>query len=198
LAAGLHYNRGQGGAKREVETGKESVPSKAVVRCRWLWTALYVIYGLAMAAVVSLIFLVPSGDVAWLVLAGWGILGVSSLLGWVPILVFRRRGRVAKGKSYIHTTQLVTSGIYAIVRHPQFLAGDFLVVAVICITQHWASYLAGAIGFATNRWGMIKANRDLVEKFGEPYREYARRVPRTNLLVGFVRWAGRRRSKRPS
>ncbi|MBN1857750.1 isoprenylcysteine carboxylmethyltransferase family protein [Candidatus Bipolaricaulota bacterium] len=161
----------------------------------WQWNGLYAVYGLAMIAVVSVVFLIPAGGVSWLVLAGWGLFGASACLGWIPIVAFRRRGRVAKGKSYIHTTQLVTSGLYAIIRHPQFLAGDFLAVAVMCITQHWAAYLAGGIGIATNRWTMIKADRDLVAKFGHIYQEYMHRVPRTSLVLGGFRWLLRHRKK---
>jgi protein-S-isoprenylcysteine O-methyltransferase Ste14 len=95
---------------------------------------------------------------------------------------------VEEGRSYIHTTELVTSGLYAIIRHPQFLASDFLATAVMCITQHWGVYLAGVVAVAVNHATMVKADRDLVQKFGEPYREYMQRVPRWNALIGLWRW----------
>lgn len=153
------------------------------------WIILYSALGVAMAAQLSLLFLLPVGSVGWLVPVGWGLFALSAILGWVPILEFRRHGCVAKGRSYIHTTQLVTSGPYAIVRHPQFIAWDLLALAVMCITQHWAVYVAGGIGIAVNHLTMAKADRDLVEKFGDPYREYMSQVPRWNLLIGLWRWA---------
>jgi len=152
-----------------------------------VWIALHTLYGVAMVTQLCLLFLLPVGRREWLVLAGWALFAVSAVLGWLPILVFRRRGGVPKGKTYIHTARLVTSGLYAIVRHPQFLAGDFLAVAVMCITQHWSTLAAGAAGIVANRLTMVKADRDLVGKFGEPYREYMARVPRTNLVVGLWR-----------
>jgi protein-S-isoprenylcysteine O-methyltransferase Ste14 len=155
--------------------------------------ALYTVYGVAMIAQLCLLFLLPAGAVRWLALVGWGLFAISAILGWLPILVFRRQGRVTKGKSYIHTTALVTSGLYAIVRYPQFLASDFLAVAVMCITQHSAVYLAGTMGVAASHLTMIKADRDLVTKFGEPHREYMQRVPRWNLLAGL--WRRHRRSR---
>ena len=154
---------------------------------------LYSVYGLAMVAQLCLLFLLPVGSLRWLTRFGWALFALSAILGWVPILVFRRHGRVAKGRSYIHTTQLVTSGLYAIVRHPQFLASDVLAVAVMCITQQWSVYLAGAVGIVGNHLTMVKADSDLVEKFGEAYREYMRQVPRSNALVGL--W--RRRQRKP-
>lgn len=95
-------------------------------RGRPCWIILYSILGVAMAAQLSLLFLLPIGRVGWLVPVGWILFVLSAVLGWLPVLVFRRHGHVAKGRSYIHTTQLVTTGLYAIVRHPQFVAWDFL------------------------------------------------------------------------
>ena len=152
------------------------------------WTVLYSVYGVAMVAHLCLLFLLPAGRIGWLIHVGWALFVLSAILGWLPILVFRRRGRVAKGRSYIHTTELVTSGLYAVVRHPQFLASDFLAAAVMCITQHWGVYLAGIVGIGVNHLTMIKADHDLVEKFGEPYRDYIEQVPRWNPLVGLWRW----------
>jgi len=164
-------------------------------RTTWVWTSLYAVWGVALAAVLVLLFLLPPGGVGWLVHVGWGVFAISALLGWLPIFVFRRRGGIPKRKSYIHTTRLVTSGPYAVVRHPQYLAGDFIAVAVMCITQHWGAIVAGALAVVTNRLSMRKADRDLVERFGDPYREYMDRVPRASLVVGVCRWI-RNRSRR--
>jgi len=161
-------------------------------RSGWKWMALYAVWGVALAAQIVFLFLLPAGRIGWLVLVGWGVFGVSAVLGWVPIFLFRRRGGVARKRSYVHTTELVTSGLYAIVRHPQYLAGDYIAVAVMCITQHWAALVAGGVAVVTNRLSMIKADRDLGAKFGDPYREYMARVPRASLLVGLWRWVRRR------
>jgi len=156
------------------------------------WIVLYMVYGGAMVGLVCLLFLLRAGRIEWLTYLGWALFAISAVLGWLPILEFRRHGRVAKRRSYIHTTALATSGLYSIVRHPQYLASDFLAVAVVCISQHWTVYLTSVIAIAANHVCMVKADRDLVEKFGEPYREYLRRVPRWNFLVGLWRWWRRR------
>jgi len=155
-------------------------------------TALYAVWGIALAVQIALLLLLPMGRIGWLVTCGWAVFAVSAVLGWLPILHFRRRGAVPKRRSYVHTTQLVTTGLYAIVRHPQFVAGDGLAVAIMCITQHWGTLVAGGIAIAANRATMIKADRDLVAKFGDPYRAYMARVPRASLLVGIWRRVRRR------
>jgi len=168
------------------------MPETGQGRSGRLWGLLFGVFGAAMAAQICLFFVLPVGRVVWLVGLGWGLFALSAVLGWVPMLVLRSRGGVAKGKSYVHTTRLVTSGPYAFVRHPQFVGADLLAVAVVCITQHWAALLVSAIGIAANRWSMRAADRDLMAKFGQPYREYMARVPRASLLVGSSRWARRR------
>jgi len=152
-----------------------------------IWHILYAVFGVALTGQLVLLFLRPPGTALWLVLVGWALFFLSGLFGWTPMIAFRLRGRVPKGKSYIHTTRLVTSGLYSIVRHPQFVAGDLLAAAVICITQHWSVIVVGGIGILANHLTMIKADRDLVGKFGEPYRAYMARVPRSNLMVGLWR-----------
>ena len=83
-------------------------------------TVLCSILGVAMAA--RLLVLFPVGRVGWLVPVGWILLSLFAALGWVPIPAFRCHSRIAIGRSYIHTAGSVTSGAYAIVRHPRLAA----------------------------------------------------------------------------
>ncbi len=74
---------------------------------------------------------------------------------------------------------LVTSGPYAIVRHPQFLAsialtlvGAVRYIEYTPVIAHWAL-------FTMSLWLLsILEERELEAHFGEVYLEYARRVPR--------------------
>ena len=47
-----------------------------------------------------------------LVYAGLVLWFLSACLGIAPIIIFKRRGGVPKGKGYVHTTKLVTNGLY--------------------------------------------------------------------------------------
>jgi protein-S-isoprenylcysteine O-methyltransferase Ste14 len=153
----------------------------------WVWMTIFAVWGASLGGQIAILFLFPLGRIGWLTSLGWALFGVSAILGWLPIFVMRSHGGIAKRRSYVHTTKLVTSGPFAIVRHPQYLAGDFIAVAVACLIQHWVTIVVGAIAIATNRVSMIKADRDLVAKFGEPYRDYMARVPRANFLLGLWR-----------
>jgi len=44
---------------------------------------------------------------------------------------------VSKGKSYVGTTRLVDTSLYAIVRHPQYLGGILFNLMLMLLAQHW-------------------------------------------------------------
>ena len=70
-----------------------------------------------------------------------------------PIILFSRRGSVPKGKSFVHTTQLVDTGIYAVVRHPQYLGGILSIfVATVLFYPHWLFAILGIPGVAILYW----------------------------------------------
>jgi protein-S-isoprenylcysteine O-methyltransferase Ste14 len=126
---------------------------------------------------------------------GWALWWVGVVFGWLPIFTFLRKGNVPKGKSYVHTTTLVDTGIYAIVRHPQMgTAWLLMCVALMLVTQHWISVALGVPAMVLAYVDLLKADRRLVEKFGDAYRRYMERVPRVNFASGIIRLIVRRAS----
>ncbi len=122
-----------------------------------------------------------------LINTGWIILMLSAVFGWVPIFTFRKKGGVIGG-GYIHTTRLVDGGIYAIVRHPQYLAGILISVALPFITQHWLVILPGLISIIFYYLDTCMEEEQNRKKFGDAYIQYMKRVPRLNFIVGIIRW----------
>ena len=119
---------------------------------------------------------------------GWGLWAVGSVFGIIPIFTLRRKGRVPDGESYMRTTVLVDTGIYALVRHPQSgVAGILLSLAVPLIVQHGFVAILGAAGMGLLYLDTFKLDQYCIEKFGDVYKRYMHRVPRVNFLVGFVR-----------
>ena len=135
--------------------------------------------------ILAFFFYNPEGNVA-IINTGWIILWISAIFGWLPIYTFRKKGKVS-GRSYIHTTTLVDSGIYGIVRHPQYLAGVLMSVAIPMITQHWLVALLGLIGAPTYYFSTYDEEKGCIEKFGDAYRQYMERVPRMNFILGIIR-----------
>ena len=125
--------------------------------------------------------------------AGWVCWWTGAILGVLPIITFRRKGGVAKGQSYMKTTVLVDTGIYAIVRHPQGgTAWLLLNLAVMLIAQHWPSVILGLASMALAYADTFKSDQYCIEKFGEAYRQYIESVPRVNFVAGIVRLLRRR------
>jgi protein-S-isoprenylcysteine O-methyltransferase Ste14 len=152
-----------------------------------------VILTIAFVAQIALAILLYADDgnevVRWI---GWALIWLSAIFGWLPVLTFRRLGRVPKGRSYMETTVLVDRGVYAIVRHPQYLAGVLLGVGLSLIAQHWLVGALGAVVVAVSYTGTYPEETRLLRKFGEEYREYAKQVPRLNFVWGLVQAMRRR------
>ncbi|MCG3220251.1 MAG: isoprenylcysteine carboxylmethyltransferase family protein [Candidatus Heimdallarchaeota archaeon] len=125
-------------------------------------------------------------DVYGLVIVGYIFWGFSVIFGLLPIFTFRKKGDLPEKSSYIHTTKLVDTGIYAIVRHPQFLAGILWSVALVFLSQHWVVDILFIPVIITTYVDSQRANKDLLEKFGEDYRDYMKRVPNLNVIWGII------------
>ena len=119
--------------------------------------------------------------------AGWVVLTISAIFGWMPIYMFRRKGGVSKGESYIHTRILVDSGIYAIVRHPQYFAGILISLALVLISQHWLTTVLFVPVVVGTYIDSLKADERLIEKFGDDYKSYMKKVSGLNPLVSIIR-----------
>lgn len=146
---------------------------------------------LTIAQIVLAFFLQGHGSEA-LQWAGWICLWTSGIFGMLPIFTFRRKGGVPKGESYIKTTVLVDTGIYAIVRHPQNGTAWLLInLGVMLITWHWTSVILGLASMVLVYADTFKADQYCIEKFGDAYKGYMERVPRVNFVAGIIE-AGRR------
>jgi len=126
-------------------------------------------------------------DIYALVIVGYVFWGFTIIFGIVPIFYFRKKGGVPKKSSYVKTTQLVDTGLYSIVRHPQYLAGILWSIALVFISQHWVVDVLLIPVVVTVYLDSLKANKNLIEKFGVEYENYMKQVPGLNVLWGIVK-----------
>ena len=141
--------------------------------------------------VLAIVFYGKAGS-ASLTNLGWLVMWLSAIFGWLPIFTFRKYGEVGK-RGYVHTTRLVDRGLYAIVRHPQYLAGILLNLALILISQHLLVILLGLPAMVLMYIDIQKADQNEIEKFGDAYRDYMDRVPQINFILGIIRQLQNRR-----
>lgn len=125
---------------------------------------------------------------------GWAVWAFGMVLVMAPIIIFPRRGGVEKGKSFVNTTRLVNTGIYSVVRHPQYLGG---ILAIFMTTllwyPHWLFGLLGIIGTAVVYMGSRDEDQRLIKQFSDEYIHYMKKVPGMNLLAGVIRLLRHRR-----
>lgn len=105
---------------------------------------------------------------------------LAMLIGYS--LVFLGAAMVAEGWRRIHTARrretLMTDGIYAIVRHPQY-TGLFLIVFGEGVV-HWptiVSLIAFPVIVLAYTLLALKEEQQMLKQFGEEYRAYQRHVP---------------------
>ncbi len=118
---------------------------------------------------------------------------ISLIFGWLAIYTLKKKGGVKKGKSYVHTTKLVTSGLYSIVRHPQYTAGILFSLALLLISQDLWVIIIGIKIMILLLIDIWLTDKFEIDKFGEEYQEYIKEVPRTNFIVGIIRLYRRRK-----
>ncbi len=74
--------------------------------------------------------------------------------------------------------KLVTNGPYRWVRHPLYSVGTLLFTSFALMASNWFIGLTTLIGLVMLMVRLPKEEKNLVEKFGEEYKEYAKRTGR--------------------
>lgn len=74
--------------------------------------------------------------------------------------------------------QLVTSGPYRWVRHPLYTVGSSMFIAFGMMADNWFIALLGILAFIAMAARTPKEEANLIEKFGDEYREYMKRTGR--------------------
>ncbi len=141
---------------------------------------LQIIIGIYLLSDISQIKIAAYLGVGLYVFSGW-------IFGMLPIFEFRRKGGVTQGKSYIYTTRLVDTGIYSIVRHPQFITFILWAIAGMLLFQHWSVILLGIPVIPFTYIDLVRADNRLLKKFGDEYKQYMQRVPRANFVLGVIK-----------
>jgi protein-S-isoprenylcysteine O-methyltransferase Ste14 len=158
---------------------------------------LMLIYSVLMFLPVVLVFLFFNyHGLDLLMYAGWVLLASSIIIILLAGYEFQKKGGVPEGKHLVYTTVLVDSGIYAVVRHPQYLGFILFVLALVLMSQHWLSVISGVIGSVLFYMDVTRGEeQENTRKFGDDYRCYMEEVPRMNFVVGIIKLLRRRKRK---
>ena len=142
---------------------------------------------LAAIAVIPATLFLRRGDSCYLRGAGVFVLLLAAIFVFAPFLLLRKHGRLDDGKTYMQTQAVVDHGPYAITRHPQYLGYMLLACGFALLSQHWAAALLAAAAVVPFYLQAAQEERYCLERLGEPYAQYLRRVPRFNAILGIAR-----------
>ncbi len=129
---------------------------------------------------------------AWLLGADlgvrWILISIAVILyaitGWLEMKTWRQLSiPIAVGLPEVSRTaqgngKLLKDGAYRIVRHPRYLSAGIGVVANSFIINHVGMYVMILLVFPAGFVMLMFEERDLVDRFGEEYRQYQREVPK--------------------
>jgi len=170
--------------------GQQAAPDHAPTSGGF-WLAL-----VSFAALVAATPFVPARPAPLMRGAAFALLLLAVLFVGVPILQLPRFGKSPVGGRYTHTTAVAHQGLYAIVRHPQYLGYDFLVWGLAILSLYWGTIIP-AITFTAGLSTQARTEEAyLLERFGDEYRAYRQTVPRFGPFTGLVRYLRRRRAAR--
>ena len=124
---------------------------------------------------------------AWM---AWSKIGLPDWVRWLGVLigvlcifgVYWLFNSIGSGITPTSGTrkehQLVTSGPYRWVRHPLYTVGSSLFIAFGMMADNWFIAALGVFAFIAMAIRTPKEEANLIEKFGDEYREYMKRTGR--------------------
>lgn len=124
---------------------------------------------------------------AWM---AWSKIGLPEAVRWLGIGIgvlcvagiYWLFSSMGSGITPVSTTRrehkLVTNGIYRYVRHPLYTIGSSLFISFGMMADNWFIILLGALAFIVMAIRTPKEESNLIEKFGDEYREYMKRTGR--------------------
>jgi protein-S-isoprenylcysteine O-methyltransferase Ste14 len=124
---------------------------------------------------------------AWM---AWSKIGLPEWVRWLGVVigllcvtgVYWLFSSIGSGITPTSATRkqhtLVTSGPYRWVRHPLYTVGSSLFIAFGMMSDNWFIALLGVLAFIGMAIRTPKEEANLIEKFGDEYRQYMKRTGR--------------------
>ena len=112
-------------------------------------------------------------------------IGYAFYIPAAVFVIFSHTSLKHKGKQesgWEHTTKLIESGVYRIVRHPLYLGSALFTIGIILLIQSIPSMIFGLVAIFCFWTASNKEDKFNIKKFGDSYRIYMKKVPMWNFL----------------
>ena len=156
----------------------------------------FMIAGIATVGILVLANVFETPKNRYLTIVSIVLFGTAVVLWIMAIFHFKRLGSVAEGGHYYESETLVQEGIFAYLRHPQYLAYILLVIGFALLHRH--VIIIGLAGLAVLCFYLYSRaeDRELEQRFHQDYQQYMDRVPAFNFVGGW--WLRKKRMKKRS
>jgi protein-S-isoprenylcysteine O-methyltransferase Ste14 len=111
----------------------------------------------------------------------WILLILSAYFGLSGFLLLKRKGK--SSRNFENTTVLVKSGVYSLIRHPLYFSLFLLGTGVMMKDPGVPSLILGAVNLAAVWLTALTEEKEMVEKFGDAYKEY---MQETKMFIPFI------------
>jgi protein-S-isoprenylcysteine O-methyltransferase Ste14 len=120
----------------------------------------------------------------------WSKIGLPESVRWAGVLIgifcvlgiYWLFSTIGTGITPVSATrkehELVTNGIYRYVRHPLYTVGSSMFISFGMMADNWFIAALGILAFIGMAIRTPKEEANLIEKFGDEYREYMKRTGR--------------------
>jgi len=111
----------------------------------------------------------------------WILLILSAYFGLAGFFLLKRKGKPSE--NFENTTVLVRSGVYRLIRHPLYFSLFLLGTGVMFKEISPLTVILGAINLLAVWFTALMEEKEMIEKFGEPYKEY---MKETKMFIPFI------------
>jgi len=124
----------------------------------------------------------PDLGLRWpLVGLGVGLVLLAGVIGWKrkKYLTMRILAGVPEVEANVEKRgKLLAEGPYAVVRHPRYVEIVFATFGYAAIANYLGCWIVAILSIPVLHLIVILEERELLDRFGDAYRDYAARVPR--------------------
>ena len=100
-------------------------------------------------------------------IAGVGLLLIAGPFIFAPFYLLKKHGGAKTETAYMESRQVVDQGLYAVMRHPQYLGYILLAGGFALLSQHWAALLLAVVGIACFYVQAMLEEQCCLAQFGE-------------------------------